>query len=128
VAQATFSLQSLPPAERAPVWRWLRQHAERLLVVEFDVPDASGPFSASWVRHVLERYRAGLAEHAAEPQVVQGFLLPVLFGYFDPTGMRTNFEQSRSGWVAELEAAGFDVSSQLLDEYWWAPAYLFDAR
>lgn len=129
LAQATFSLQSVPRAERAQIWAWLRGCVERLLVVEFDVPRAAHALSAAWVEHVLGRYRRGLAEYAAEPLVVQGFLLPVMFGYFDPTAARTNFEQPRADWVAELAAGGFrQVRAQLLDDYWWAPAYLFDAR
>jgi hypothetical protein len=129
VAQATFSLQSLPRTERARVWAWLRQAAGRVLLVEFDVPDTSRPFAARWVGHVLERYRLGLAEHRSEPLVVQGFLMPVMFGYFDPTAMRTNFEQPRADWEQELAAGGFrEVRAKLLDEYWWAPAYLLDAR
>lgn len=129
LGQASFSLQSLPRAERARVWAWLRSAVARVLVVEFDVPDAAHPFSIRWVEHVLARYRQGLAEYAGEPLVVQGFLLPVMFGYFDPTAARTNFEQSRADWVGELQAGGFSqVRTQLLDDYWWAPAYLFDAR
>lgn len=129
LAQATFSLQSLPPAQRARVWPWLREAVGRVLLVEFDVPSASSVLAARWVEHVLERYRHGLAEHASEPLVVQGFLMPVMFGYFDPTAARTNFEQPRSAWIAELQSAGFgQVRSQLLYDYWWAPAYLFDAR
>jgi hypothetical protein len=127
IAQATFSLQSLPPAERARVWPWLARHARRLLLVEFDVPEHAA-FSARRVAHVLDRYRRGLAEHAAEPLVVQGFLMPVMLGYFDPTAARTNHEQALESWVAELRAGGFSsVRTQVLDEYWWAPAVLFDA-
>jgi hypothetical protein len=129
VAQATFSLQNLPRAERMRVWPWLRAHARRVLVVEFDVPDFAHPYSASRVAHVVERYRRGVAEHASDPLVVQGFLMPVMFGYFDPTAARTNYEQPRSDWIDELRAGGFtSIRSEPLDEYWWAPAVLFDAR
>ncbi|HWO08434.1 MAG TPA: class I SAM-dependent methyltransferase [Polyangiaceae bacterium] len=128
IAQATFALQSLPPDERRQVWPWLRAHARRVLLVEFDVPSFAEPCSPQRVAHVLARYRLGVAEHASEPLVIQGFLMPVLFGYFDPTTARTNYEQSRAEWQLELQGAGFErVSSQLLDEYWWAPAYLLDA-
>jgi hypothetical protein len=127
VAQATFSLQSLAPAARARIWPWLRQHARRVLVAEFDVPNSSVAFSARWVAHVLGRYRRGLAEYAGEPLVIQEFLMPVMFGYFDPTATRTNYEQSSSDWAAEARAGGFtNVLTELLDDYWWAPAYLFD--
>jgi hypothetical protein len=129
VAQATFSLQNLPRSERLRVWPWLRAHARRVLLVEFDVPSFAQPYSAARVAHVLERYRRGVAEYASEPLVIQGFLMPVMFGYFDPTAARTNYEQPRSDWIDELRAGGFtSIRSEPLDEYWWAPAVLFDAR
>jgi hypothetical protein len=128
IALATFSLQNLPRDERLRVWPWLRAHARHLLLVEFDVPHRAAAYAAPWVEHVLQRYRLGLAEHAGDPRVVQGFLMPVLFGYFDPTAARTNYEQPRADWHAELAAGGFSsVRAERVDDYWWAPAYLFDA-
>jgi len=60
--------------------------------------------------------------------VAQGFLMPVMFGYFDPTAARTNYEQPLQAWVVQLQAAGFcQVSPRLLCPCWWAPAYLLDA-
>jgi hypothetical protein len=130
VAQATFSLQSLPPDERAETLRWLRDHTEHLLIVEFDVPQAAAQLDPAWVEHVLARYELGLAEYAdAGDLVAQGFLMPVLFGYFDRTAARTNYEQPIAAWVADLYAAGFTkVTQRPIYPYWWAPAVLLRAE
>lgn len=131
IAQATFSLQSLPPPERTAALADLRRHTGRLLVAEFDVPAACDtPLAPDCVRHVVERYAEGLAEYAGdEGAVAQGFLMPVMFGYFDPTAARTNYEQPIARWADDLRAAGFaHVTARLLFPYWWGPAYLLDAR
>jgi hypothetical protein len=127
LAQATFSLQSLEAAERAPVLEWLARHASRLLLVEFDVPRLEGKDA---VRHAASRYEVGLAEHEGDGGLVaQGFLMPVFFGYFDGTGARTNHEQPIDGWAVELERAGFaTIEKRRLYAYWWADAYLVSAR
>lgn len=130
VAQATFSLQSLPPDERRAILAWLRAHAGRLLLAEFDVPDLGEGLDPRRVAHFAARYEAGLAEYAGDDGVVaQGFLLPVFFGYFDPTAARTNYEQPLDAWVDDLRAAGFaSVERRHLYDYWWAPCSLLDAR
>jgi hypothetical protein len=130
VAQATYSLQSLPPAQLGPVLTWLRQHTQRLLIVEFDVPDLGTMYAPERVTHMLERYAQGLAEYSLTRDLVaQGFLMPVLFGYFDPTAARTNYERPISQWRDQVQAAGFSrIQIRQLYPYWWTGAYLIDAR
>ena len=130
LAEATFSLQSIPAAERGPLLAWLRRASPRLLMVEFDVPRFASTLARERVRHVVERYERGLAEYAGDGGVVaQGFLMPVMFGYFDPTRDRTNEEQPIEAWIEDLRAAGFTrVERRRLDAYWWADAWLIDAR
>ena len=61
--------------------------------------------------------------------VAQGFLMPVMFGHLNLTAARTNHEQPLQDWVVQLQAAGFcQVAPRLLYRYWWATAYLLDAR
>lgn len=130
LVQATFSLQSIPTEERLPLLKWLRDHADRLLVAEFDVPSFAGMYAPERVRYIVERYQQGLAEYAEDQELVaQSFLMPVMLGYFDRTAQRTNYEQSLEEWVAQLREAGFKtVHATLLFPYWWAPVYLIDAR
>jgi hypothetical protein len=129
VAQATFSLQSLPPDERREALAWLRGRTGRLLIAEFDPPGLGEGLDPARVAYFADRYEAGLAEYAGDGGLVaQGFLMPVFFGYFDPSAARTNYEQPIAGWVRDLEAAGFgSVSQRRLYDYWWAPCYLLDA-
>lgn len=130
VAQATFSLQSLPPDERPAALAWLRAHADRLLIAEFDPPDLGEGLDPQRAAHFAARYEVGLAEYADDEHLVaQGFLMPVFFGYFDPTVARTNYEQPLSRWEHDLRAAGFtQVARRHLFDYWWAPCALLDAR
>jgi hypothetical protein len=130
LAQATFSLHCVPPADRPALWASLRRAADRLLIVEFDVPPLGAALSPDHVRHVVDRYERGLAEYDGDGGLVaQGFLLPVLCGYFDPTAAHSTHEQPIAGWIAELRAAGYAaVTSRPLDDYWWATAALIDAR
>ena len=139
IAQATYSFQSIPPADRPAMLRWLRAHVQRLLIVEFDVPAyASGAdpqdfLSSQRIDYVVSRYRRGLAEYAnradEDSHVAQGFLLPVFFGYFDRSANRTNWEQPVQDWVALLRDAGFSrVEHRPVFDYWWAEANLIDAQ
>jgi hypothetical protein len=128
LAQATFSLESITPTERQTIFSWLKNAVKRLLIVEFDVPQFAT--LREQARFVVEQYEKGLAQYADDPTalVAQGFLLPVLFGYFDPSGARTNYEQPITHWITELQHAGFTtVQKHYLDNYWWSPAYLLDA-
>jgi hypothetical protein len=131
VVEATYSLQSIPPAQRPGVFQWLKRHGRRLLIAEFDVPDFfEEMFAPARVRHIVSRYQLGLAEYTQDGgKVAQGFLMPVMFGYFDPTAARTNYEQPIQTWANGLIAAGFtDVQARPLYPYWWADAYLIDAK
>ncbi|ACY18683.1 methyltransferase domain-containing protein [Haliangium ochraceum] len=128
VAQASYSLQSVTPEDRPAMLSWLRERCDRLLLVEFDMPLGGIEITPERVRYVLERYDRGLREYRGD-LVAQGFLMPVFFGYFDPTQRRTNWELSAAAWTSLLRAAGFgSVSQQSLFDYWWAPAVLLDAR
>jgi hypothetical protein len=130
IMQATYSLQSISPAERAGLLRWAREHTKRLLIVEFDTPQFSDQYAPDHVRYVVERYRQGLAEYDRERDLVAlEFLVPVMFGYFDQTAARTTYEHSLDDWVLQVRAAGFaSIEHRLLYSYWWAPAFLLDAR
>jgi hypothetical protein len=126
IIQATWSLQSIPPAERP--FRWLRDHTDRLLIAEFDVPAFAATYAPERVRYVVDTYARGLAEYDGD-LVAQGFLMPVMFGYFDRTAARANWEGPIAEWVADLQAAGFkNVETRKLFAYFWADAYLIDAQ
>jgi len=131
VAQATFSLHNLPPPTRPAMLSWLRSHCDVLLLAEFDAPRMDEPLRPELVKHVLTRYRAGLAEYVGESfeAVAQGFLMPVLFGYVDRGATRTTFEHPIADWELLLREAGFArVDRRQLYAYWWAPACLLVAR
>ncbi|MQA85982.1 MAG: class I SAM-dependent methyltransferase [Streptosporangiales bacterium] len=130
LAQSTFALHALAAAERAELLSWLRTRVDRLLVVEFDVPPRASACEPAWFAHVVSRYEDGLAEYEGEEYgygvVAQGFLMPVMFGYFDPAV--DHHEQPIDAWADDLARAGFGVADpQPLCDYWWAPAYLLEA-
>lgn len=129
VAQATFSFQSIPPGDRPALLRWLSQYTDRLLIVDFDVPLFDHIYAPEHVRSVVERYNIGLAEYNATSELVaQEFLMPVLFGYFDQTAERTNYEQPLALWRSQVQEAGFHyITEKILYHYWWAPAFLLDS-
>jgi hypothetical protein len=86
---------------------------------------------------ILNAYAAGVAEYkplgAAGRRVLDGFLVPVLLGYFDPgvgQTAATNHEQPIAAWLEDLREAGFDVGveTSVVFEYWWADCVLVDAR
>jgi SAM-dependent methyltransferase len=128
VAQSTFALHALPPADRAGVLRSLAGRVGRLLVVEFDVPPYADR-SPEHARYAAERYEVGVAEYEGDDAVVDGFLVPVLVAQFDPARPRHTWEQPISQWVEDLRAAGFaSVDTRPLSPYWWAPAHLVEAN
>jgi hypothetical protein len=130
VAQATYSLHNLPPEERLATLRWLRSATDRLLIVEFDVPSLfDEPLTPACVDYVVERYARGLQEYEDNESVIQGFLLPIMFGYFDTGVFRSTYEQPARSWHHNLLESGFSiVSVKPLFPYWWATAYIFDAK
>ena len=129
LAQATFSIQSIPPQERVALFTWLKKHAPRLILAEFDVPIAGNGFTPQRVRYILERFEQGIAEYANDPIVIQGFLMPIMLGYFDTSAARTNYEQPIQSWIEQLHEAGYiHTQTKRLYPYWWADAYLIDAN
>lgn len=130
IIQATWSLQSIPPDERAACFAWLRAHGDRALIAEFDVPQFAALFAPDRVRYVVDCYERGLAEYDGDgEQVAQGFLMPVMFGYFDRSAARTNWEGPIQAWADGLRAAGFErVTLHRLYAYFWADAYLIAAE
>ncbi|HML23945.1 MAG TPA: class I SAM-dependent methyltransferase [Aggregatilinea sp.] len=130
VIEATWSLQSVAPEQRPSIFAWMRAHGDRTLIAEFDVPAFEALFAPDRVATVLARYVDGLAEYPNDGGLVaQGFLMPVMFGYFDRSAARTNYEGPIETWVDGLHAAGFGtVETRRLFPYWWADAVLIDAR
>jgi hypothetical protein len=136
LCQATWSLHNLSPIDRAPIFRWLCERCRTLLIAEFDVGTEIYPhLSIDRVRLIHNRYLAGVAEYtghmdpALEERVKQGFLMPILFGYFRSDSGRSTYEQTLEAWIAEIEASGFRaVRRELIYHYWWADAYLLIAQ
>jgi hypothetical protein len=130
ITQATFALQSLEPAQRRDTLRWIRAHTRALVLVEFDVPHPSSPFEPDWFRSCIRSTERGLREYDEDRDLVAlGFILPVVLGFFDTHGRRTNWEQPISAWSDDLQDAGFaHVSSQHLYDYWWRPAWMLEAH
>jgi len=125
--QSTFALHNLPRASRQDVLAWARRTAGALAIVEFDVP-AFAPRDPAFAAHVLARYRRGIAEYEGVELVIQGFLMPVMFGYFASDRTRVTYEQPAAAWLADLRTTGYrTVSSSVIDDYWWAPAVLLRA-
>mgnify|MGYP001573862046 CR=1 FL=1 len=129
VIQSTFCLQSIAPEERASLFKWMANTGSRLIIVEFDVPEFPDQCSPDRVKYITERYKNGLAEYSENQDLVaQEFLIPVLFGYFDRTSARTNFEHPIQEWIVQLRNAGYQTIECLdLYSYWWAPSMLIDA-
>ncbi|HZE38984.1 MAG TPA: class I SAM-dependent methyltransferase [Stackebrandtia sp.] len=126
LAQSTFALHNVERAERLEVLTWLRRHAARLLIAEFDLTPGRS-CEPEWFDYVATRYERGLAEYDADGDTVaQGFLMPIMFGYFDPDTV--HHEQSIADWLSDLAAAGFTDQRppQPLSDYWWAPSFLLD--
>jgi hypothetical protein len=105
--QSTFALQSLPRDHRRDVLAWARRAAGALAIVEFDVPSFTDPCDPAFAAHVVARYRRGIVEYDGDELVVQGFLMPVMLGYFTSGCARTNYEQPADEWLADLRAAGY---------------------
>jgi hypothetical protein len=130
VIESTYAMQSLRPEERPQVLSWLRRHAGRVLIVEFDAPDFADMYDPERVLYFVEHYERGLDEYPDDGGLVaQGFLMPVFFGGFDPGEARVNWEMPIAEWVRHLRDVGFnDIRTELIHDYWWAPAFLIDAK
>jgi SAM-dependent methyltransferase len=129
LAESTFALHAIPPAERSAVLTALRGHAGHVVLAEFDHPahPAGGPEHLAFL---ADTYEHGLAEYDGDRALVaQGFLMPVLTGQLAPDAPRSTWEQSAAAWVAQLEACGYrDVTVEPLCDYWSSPAFLLTAR
>lgn len=127
LAQATFSLHNLDPQARREALAWLRPRVNRILIAEFDL-DPKDSCHPEWFLRVVRAYENGLAEYDGDGGLVaQGFLMPVMFGYFDPDV--THDERPILQWQQDLHDAGFtrQLEPVLLHDYWWAPGYLLEA-
>jgi SAM-dependent methyltransferase len=125
--QCTFALHALPPEDRARALATFARRARHLLLVEFDVPPLAVR-SSGYARHAVARYTEGIAEYPDDDLVVDGFLVPVLVGQFDPGRPRHTWEQPIDLWIAGMLAAGFaEVRHHQVSPYWWAPAHLVEA-
>ena len=96
---------------------------------------ASRVLSDERIRLALDAFTRGMDEYAAlggdeGRLVIDGFLVPVLVGSFSPVAREeTTFEQPIAEWSRELTKAGWEVTKTTrLFDYWWAGAYLVDAR
>ena len=122
MAQSSFALQSIPPVARIDALRKLARHVDRLIVIEFDVPDLS-PGSRDLHESLAARYeRTAMEQEEHVDLVVSGFLVPMLLGQLRAT-TPSNWEQPASAWLDELTLAGFrTVKVEHVHEYSWAPA------
>ncbi|MEO8697707.1 MAG: class I SAM-dependent methyltransferase [Acidimicrobiales bacterium] len=126
LVQSTFALHATKPGDRAAIARALAQRTPRLAVVEFDVP-AFADRSVEHIAYLADRYETGIREYEDHPEVVSGFLLPVLVGQLDAALPRYTFEQPIDEWTRLLRDAGFVTTTQLVARYWWADAVLISA-
>lgn len=121
--QSTFAMHALPPAARRELFVNLRATADRVAVVEFDVPFREGADDQR-LAYLADRYEAGISEHEPGSSVVNGFLLPVLIGQLHPGSPRATWEQPINDWIDEISAAGFsNVHAEAVSPFWWAHAW-----
>jgi hypothetical protein len=123
VVEATFALSAIPPREADEVLARLRPYARRLVILEFDVPEFSEEGDGR-LSYLVDRYERGLAEYAADRDLVaRGFLLPVLVGQVEPGHPRSTWERPARDWAQVLRDAGYgSVAVEPVHDYWWAPA------
>ncbi|GAA3437729.1 class I SAM-dependent methyltransferase [Kutzneria kofuensis] len=129
LVESTFAMHTIRHDERTEVLARLRDRAERLVIVDFDVP-AVEHGSPAHLRFLAETYERGLSEYAEDRDLVaQGFLMPVLVGQLTPGARRVTWEQPAAAWRAQLEKAGYrTVSVATLHDYWSSPAFLLIAQ
>jgi len=128
LVQSTFALHNLTPAARLAVFDQLAGRSRRLVIVEFDLPDYEDG-SVEHATYAAERYAVGVEEYRDHPDVISGFLMPVLVGQFDPSRHRSTFETSIEAWRVQLEASGWNVTNEVrVADYWWAPAVCIEAE
>jgi len=123
LVQSTFALHATRPDERPALFAELARRTDRVVLVDFDVP-AFADRSPEHLAYLADRYERGIAEYDDRPEVVTGFLLPVLVGQLDPDRPRYTFEQPAGAWAGLLDEAGFAVAVEPVSPYWWADAVL----
>ena len=128
LAQSSFALQSLPPAERIEALRALRPHVDTLVLVEFDVP-ALAHGSDAYFHSIARRYERCLAQYGDEADLIaRGFLAPMLAGQLRRDVAPSNWEQPVADWQRELEQAGYRLrEARPLYDYSWSPAWWLEA-
>lgn len=127
MAQSTFALQSIEPAARRASLRRLANHVDRLLIVDFDVPEFE-PDSHALYESLAHRYESAAADYGDDALLVSGgFLAPMLLGQLRAT-TPSNFEQPAEAWAKELAEAGFTIAMlEHVHDYSWAPAFHLEA-
>jgi hypothetical protein len=127
LAQSTFALQSVPPHARVTALRKLAAHVDRLVIVEFDVPDLAAG-SPELYESLATRYELAATEQGDNADLVAtGFLAPMLLGQLR-AATPSNWEQPVDAWVQELLASGFRaVEVQHVHDYSWSPAMCITA-
>lgn len=128
LAQSTFALHALPPAEREAMLTALHGHVRHLVLAEFDWP-AHPPGSTEHLTFLADSYEQGLAEYDADRDLVaQGFLMPVLTGQLTPGATRSTWEQPAAAWADQLARCGYrDIVVEPLCGYWSSPAFVLTA-
>lgn len=123
LAQATFALQSIEPKARGHALAILAGHVDRLLIIEFDVP-RHVPGSPDHYESLARRYEHAASQYGADAErVAGGFLAPMLLGQLRSI-VPSNYEQPAEAWAAELDAAGYRVTSQSdVHDYSWSMAF-----
>ncbi|AGI09773.1 hypothetical protein GUF72_21520 [Xanthomonas citri pv. citri] len=127
LAQSTFALQSIETKTREQALAALAGHVDRLVIVEFDVPDLT-PNSDAYYQSLAHRYERAASEYSEDAALVAGgFLAPMLLGQLRSIAP-SNHEQPADAWVAELERAGYRVLSRAnLHDYSWSTAFSLTA-
>lgn len=127
MAQSTFALQSIAPAARRTALRLLAAHVDRLVIVEFDVPDLVAG-TPEYHASLASRYEQAAADCGDDAELVAGgFLAPMLLGQLRAAAP-SNYEQTKTAWIVELADAGFRVVRVThVHAYSWANAFLLEA-
>ncbi|WP_413624621.1 hypothetical protein [Luteibacter sp. Lutesp34] len=127
MAQSTFALQSIAPAARKAALRLLAAHVDRLIIVEFDVPDLAAG-TPEYYASLAARYEEAAADCGDDADLVAGgFLAPMLLGQLRAAAP-SNYEQPMRAWESEVTEAGFRVVRVAhVHPYSWADAFLLEA-